>query len=344
MKIAVDAMGGDHAPAIVIEGVVDYIRENQHDDGYKIMLVGKEKEINRELRKYKNFRLDRLEIIDALEEISMKEHFLTYWRKREKTSIKKAIDLVKNNKAKAMVSAGNTGAVMALAKTVLGSIKNIDRPALAIMLPTLKGTSLLVDVGANTNSKPHNLVQFALMGKVYLENIYSIKNPRIGLMNIGEEEVKGNELTKITHNLLKNLDINFIGNIEGRDVYLGEADLIVTDGFTGNVALKVSEGLADVMLSMLRREIMSNIFSKIGFFFLKRSLKRIKNKLDYAEYGGALLLGVNGIVIIGHGSSNAKAIKNAVYLSYKFISQKVLQKISQEIEKSKISLAELKHV
>jgi len=337
-------MGGDHAPAIVIEGVVDYIRENQHDEGYKIVLVGKEKEINKELKKFKNFRRDRLEIVDALEEISMKEHFLSYWRKREETSIKKAIDLVKNNKAKAMVSAGNTGAVMALAKTVLGSIKNIDRPALAIMIPTLKGNSLLVDVGANTDSKPHNLVQFALMGKVYLENIYGIKNPRIGLMNIGEEEVKGNELTKTTHNLLKQLDINFVGNVEGRDVYLGEADLIVTDGFTGNVALKVSEGVVDAMLSMLKREIMSNVFSKIGFFFLKRSLNRIKKKLDYAEYGGALLLGVNGIVIIGHGGSNAKAIKNAVYLSYKFISQKVLQKISQEIEKTQQSIPELNHV
>jgi len=344
IKIAVDAMGGDHAPAIVIEGVVDYIRENQHDEGYKIVLVGKEKEINKELKKFKNFRRDRLEIVDALEEISMKEHFLSYWRKREETSIKKAIDLVKNNKAKAMVSAGNTGAVMALAKTVLGSIKNIDRPALAIMIPTLKGNSLLVDVGANTDSKPHNLVQFALMGKVYLENIYGIKNPRIGLMNIGEEEVKGNELTKTTHNLLKQLDINFVGNVEGRDVYLGEADLIVTDGFTGNVALKVSEGVVDAMLSMLKREIMSNVFSKIGFFFLKRSLNRIKKKLDYAEYGGALLLGVNGIVIIGHGGSNAKAIKNAVYLSYKFISQKVLQKISQEIEKTQQSIPELNHV
>ncbi len=344
IKIAVDAMGGDHAPAVVVEGVVDYIRENQRVEGYKIVLVGKEKEINKELKKYKNFRLDRIEIVDALEEISMKEHFLTYWRKREETSIKKAIDLVHHDKAKAMVSAGNTGAVMALAKTVLGSIKNIDRPALAIMIPTLKGNSLLVDVGANTDSKPHNLIQFALMGKVYLENIYGIKNPRIGLMNIGEEEVKGNELTKTTHNLLKKLDINFIGNVEGRDVYLGEADLIVTDGFTGNVALKISEGVVDVMLSMLKREIMSNIFSKIGFFFLKRSLKRIKKKLDYAEYGGALLLGVNGIVIIGHGGSNAKAIKNAVYLSYKFISQKVLEKISLEIEKTQVSLPELSNV
>jgi glycerol-3-phosphate acyltransferase PlsX len=344
VRIAVDAMGGDHAPAVVIEGVVDYIRENSRDDNYKIVLVGKEKEIHKELKKFRNVRLDRLEIVDALEEISMKEHFLSYWRKREQTSIKKAIDLVKNGKAMAMVSAGNTGAVMALAKNVLGSMKNIDRPALAIMLPTLKGSSLLVDVGANTDSKPHNLVEFALMGKIYLENIVGIKNPRIGLMNIGEEEVKGNELTKTTHNLLKQLDINFIGNVEGRDVYIGEADLIVTDGFTGNVTLKVSEGVVEVMLSMLKREIMSNIFSKIGFFFLKHSLKRIKKKLDYSEYGGALLLGVNGIVIIGHGGSNAKAIKNAISLSYRFVTEKVLDKISQEIGRMQESLKELKYV
>jgi glycerol-3-phosphate acyltransferase PlsX len=231
-----------------------------------------------------------------------------------------------------MVSAGNTGAVMALAKTGLGTIRNIDRPALAIMMPTLKGHSLLVDVGANTDSKPHNLVQFALMGKVFLQNVYGNANPRIALMNIGEEEVKGNELTKATHSLLKNLDINFVGNVEGRDIFLGEADLIVTDGFTGNVTLKVSEGVVEVMLSMLRREIMSNIFSKIGFFFLKKSLKRIRKKLDYSEYGGSLLLGVNGIVVIGHGHSNAKAIKNAIHLSYRFVVENVLNKISTEIE------------
>jgi len=337
-------MGGDHAPAVVIEGVVDYIRENSRDENYKIVLVGKEKEIQKELKKYRNVRLDRLEIVDALEEISMKEQFLSYWRKREQTSIKKAIDLVKNGKAMAMVSAGNTGAVMALAKNGLGSMKNVDRPALAIMLPTLKGSSLLVDVGANTDSKPHNLVEFALMGKIYLENIVGIKNPRIGLMNIGEEEVKGNELAKSTYNLLKQLDINFIGNVEGRDVYIGEADLIVTDGFTGNVTLKVSEGVVEVMLSMLKREIMSNIFSKIGFFFLKHSLKRIKKKLDYSEYGGALLLGVNGIVIIGHGGSNAKAIKNAISLSYRSVTEKVLDKISREIGRMQETLKELKYV
>ena len=343
VKIAVDAMGGDHAPSVVVEGVVEYIRENASSGDFGIILVGKEKEILKELKKYRNFRRELIEIVDAREEISMKEHFLSYWRKRDETSIKKAIDLIKSGEARAMVSAGNTGAVMALAKTSLGSIRSIDRPALAIMVPTLKGNSLLVDVGANTDSKPHNLVQFAMMGKVFLQNVYGNANPRIALMNIGEEEVKGNELTKATHGLLKKLDINFIGNVEGRDVFMGEADLIVTDGFTGNVTLKVSEGVVDVMLSMLRREIMSNIFSKIGFFFLKKSLKRIQKKLDYSEYGGALLLGVNGIVIIGHGRSNPRAIKNAIQLSYRFITERVLEKITTEIEKMQTLALELKN-
>ena len=343
VKIAVDAMGGDHAPSVVVEGVVEYIRENASTGDFGIILVGKEKEILKEMKKYRNYRRELIEIVDAREEISMKEHFLSYWRKREETSIKKAIDLIKSGEARAMVSAGNTGAVMALAKTSLGAIRSIDRPALAIMVPTLKGNSLLVDVGANTDSKPHNLVQFAMMGKVFLQNVYGNANPRIALMNIGEEEVKGNELTKATHALLKKLDINFIGNVEGRDVFMGEADLIVTDGFTGNVTLKVSEGVVDVMLSMLRREIMSNVFSKVGFFFLKKSLKRIQKKLDYSEYGGALLLGVNGIVIIGHGRSNPRAIKNAIHLSYRFITERVLEKITVEIEKMQALTLELKN-
>ncbi len=339
--ISVDAMGGDDAPQIVIEGVVEYLKSNNDTI---ISLVGKERVIKRHLKNYEFKNKDKIIIVDALEEISMKEHFFSYWRKREETSIKKAIDLVKNGKAEAVVSAGNTGAVMALAKTVLGSLKNIERPALAIMVPTLKGESLLVDVGANVDSKPKNLVQFALMGKVFLENVWGIKNPKIALMSIGEEEVKGNELTKTTYNILKQMDINFIGNVEGRDVYIGEADLIVTDGFTGNVTLKVTEGVVDVMLSMLKREIMSNLLAKVGFFFLRSSLKRIKKKLDYAEYGGALLLGVNGIVIIGHGSSNAKAIKNAIHLGKRFIQENVLDKIAVEIDKMQNIFKELKNV
>lgn len=341
LKIAVDAMGGDRAPEEIIKGVVEYIKEFKDSN---VIVVGKEKVIKKELKKYKPEFKHRIEIVDALEEISMREHFFSYWRKREETSIKKALDLVKRNQAQAMVSAGNTGAIMAIAKNVLGPLKSIDRPALAIMIPTLKGNSLLVDVGANVDSKPKNLVQFALMGKVYLENVQGIENPRIALMSIGEEEVKGNELIKRTYNLLKVLDINFIGNIEGREAYLGEADLIVTDGFTGNITLKVSEGVVNVMLSMLKREIMSNILSKIGFFFLKSSLKRIKKKMDYEEYGGALLLGVEGIVIIGHGRSSYRAVKNAIYLGKKFIVENVLEKISKEMEKMHNIVQELKYV
>lgn len=341
MRIAIDAMGGDAAPEVVIDGAVDYLKDN---NDIHLVLVGKEKEIRKEMKKHTIDFPENIEIINAREAIMMREHFFSYWKRREKSSIKKAIDLVKQKKAQAVVSAGNTGAVMAIAKNVLGTMKAIERPALALMVPTLKGNSLLVDVGANVDSKPRNLVQFALMGKVYLENVIGIKNPRIGLMSIGEEDTKGNELTKNTYNILKSMDINFIGNVEGRDVYVGEADLIVTDGFTGNITLKVTEGVVDMLLSMVKREIMGNILSKIGFFFLKSSFRRIIKRMDYSEYGGALLLGVNGIVIIGHGKSNRKAIKNAIHLSKKFISENVLEKISNEIEHMQDNFKELKYV
>jgi phosphate acyltransferase len=330
MKIAVDAMGGDSAPGVVIHGVLNYLKENKD---VTISLVGRAREIKREFKKQ---RLDvpvNLEIINARDHVLMREHFWSYWRRREKTSIKKALDLLKTNAAQAMISAGNTGAVMSIAKSVLGTLEQVERPALALMIPTLNGHSLLVDVGANVDSKPRNLVQFALMGKVYLENVAGIKNPRIGLMSIGEEEARGNELTKTTYNLLKSLDINFAGNVEGRDVYRGAADLIVTDGFTGNVTLKVAEGVVDTMQSMLKREIMSSLLAKVGFFFLKRSLRRIQKRMDYSEYGGALLLGVKGIVIIGHGRSNEKAISSAIHMGRTFVKENVLGKISKEIER-----------
>lgn len=343
MQIAVDAMGGDFAPAVVIEGVADTIRENAAGNDIRFILVGREKEIQRELKKHRNLDRAQIEILNAREEISMKEHFFSYWRRREETSITKAINLVRQKRAQAVVSAGNTGAVMALAKTILGPLANIERPALALMIPTLQGNSLLMDVGANADPKPIHLAQFALMGKVYLERVHGIANPRIGLMSMGEEDSKGNELTKTAHQLLKQLDINFIGNIEGRDIHMGQADLIVTDGFTGNVALKVAEGMVDVISSLLNREIVSNVFSTIGFFFLKRSLKRIQKKLDYSEYGGALLLGVNGLVVIGHGRSNAKAIKNAIVTSEKFVREKVLEKISEELIRMKDTFRELKY-
>ncbi len=330
MKVAVDAMGGDSAPEVVVRGAVGYLKNN---NDLSIVLVGKEKEIKKEFKKHKIDFPGNLEILNAHEKVLMREHFFSYWKKREKTSIKKALDLVKQKKAQAMISAGNTGAVMAIAKTVLGTLERIERPALALMVPTLKGQSLLVDVGANVDSKPKNLVQFALMGKVFLESVIGIKNPRIALMSIGEEETRGNDLIKTTYNILKSMDINFVGNVEGRDVYIGAADLIVTDGFTGNVTLKVTEGVVDVMLSLLKREIMSSIAARLGFFLIKNSFKRIKKKMDYSEYGGALLLGVNGIVIIGHGASNEKAICSAIDLSKRFIKENVLDKISREISR-----------
>ncbi len=344
MKIAVDAMGGDGAPDVVIKGVVDYLIEDNCEDSPVIVLVGKEKVIKKELKKHMLRDYSHLEILNAKESISMKEHFFSYWKKRNETSVKIGLDLVKKKGAQAMFSAGNTGAVMAISKNVLGPIEEIDRPALALMLPTLKGSSLLMDVGANVDPKPRNMVQFALMGKVFLENVYGKKNPRIAMMNIGEENGKGNSLIKRTHPILEKMDINYIGNIEGRDVYAGDADLIITDGFTGNVALKVSEGVVDTMLSMLDREITSGILSKLGFFFLKSSLKRVKKRLDYSEYGGALLLGVKGLVIIGHGKSSEKAIKNAIILGKKFVSGNVLEKISAELGKMKEVFKELKYV
>jgi phosphate acyltransferase len=344
MTIAVDAMGGDHAPQAVIEGVAEALAAENRSEPFRIILVGREKEIQKELRKYPRANRNRIDIVDAREAISMKDHLLTYWRKRTDTSIHKAIELVKNSRAQAMISAGNTGAVMAVAKTVLGSLPHIDRPALSVMVPTLKGSALVLDVGANSDSKPHNLVEFALMGKIYLETIHGIHNPRIGLMNIGEEEAKGNELTKAAHAMLKNVpSLNFIGNVEGRDIHLGEADLIVTDGFTGNITLKVTEGVMDTLLPMLRREIMGNLLAKIGLFFLNKSLNRISRRMDYAETGGALLLGVNGIVIIGHGRSSPRAIRNAIHLGCRFISNHVQEKIGSEIEALQRTLTELKY-
>lgn len=341
MRVAVDAMGGDSAPGVVIRGTIGCLKDN---DDISIFLVGKEKEIKKEFRKNKFNFPGNLEIVNAHEHVLMREHFFSYWKKREKTSIKKALDLVKSQKAQAMVSAGNTGAVMAMSKDVLGTLRLIDRPALALLMPTLTGQSLILDVGANVDPKPKNLVQFAIMGKVFMENVMGIKNPRIALMSIGEEEAKGNELIKTTYQHLKAMNINFVGNVEGRDVFNGAADLIVTDGFTGNVTLKVTEGTVDIVLALLKREIMSSIVARVGFFLLSNAIRRIQKKMDYAEYGGALLLGVNGIVIIGHGSSNEKAIHNAIVLSKRFIKENILGKITEEIERLQDRFKELKYV
>ncbi len=343
LQIAIDAMGGDHAPAAIIEGAVQSLRSCTSEEGLCALLVGREKEISKELRRFPGLDPSRYEIVDARETISMKDHLRHYWRRKSESSISKTLQLVRDGRAAAAFSAGNSGAVMTLAREMLGSPAGVERPALALMIPTLNGQSLLVDVGATADPKARHLAQFALMGKIYLQTVHGISNPRIGLVSIGEEEAKGNELTKQAHQLLKGMDINFIGNIEGKDVFLGAADVIVTDGFTGNVALKVTEGVVEVVLSMLRREITSNLFSKIGFFFLQRSLGRIKRRLDYTETGGALLLGVNGLVMVGHGRSSARAIASAITLSRTFVRERVNERISQEMQRMGSAFKELNY-
>jgi len=323
-KIAIDVMGSDRGPSTVIEGAVQASKEFD----IPLILVGKRDIIEKELSKHGRFQ--KVEIVNAPEHISMRDGVLKIL-KRTGTSIRKAIELVKEGVAGGVVSAGNTAAVTALSKTILCPIEGIDRPALAVIIPTQQGSTLLLDVGANANCKPINLLQFAIMGSIFMKKLVGIENPRVALMSIGEEEEKGNELIKDSIPLLKNSNLNFIGNVEGKDLYKGLADVIVCDGFTGNVALKVSEGTAEILLSLLKREIGKNIWAKIGYLFMKRALKKFRKNVDYSSYGGALLLGVKGIAVVGHGRSDANAIKNAIKVARDFIRNKIPEKIRTEI-------------
>lgn len=326
-KIAIDVMGSDRGPSVIVEGAVQAARELDT----KLILVGKKDIIEREISKYGG-NFSKIEIVNAPEHISMRDGILRIL-KRTGTSIRKAIELVKEGIAGGVVSAGNTAAVMALSKTILGPIEGIDRPALAVVIPTQQGSTLLLDVGANADCKPINLLQFAVMGAVFMRKLLNVENPRVALMSIGEEEEKGNELIKESIPLFKNSSLNFIGNVEGKDLYKGLADVIVCDGFTGNVALKVSEGTAEILLSLLRKEIGKNLWAKIGYLFMKRALKKFRKKVDYSSYGGALLLGVNGIAVVGHGRSDSHAIKNAIKVARDFIRNRIPEKIRTEIIK-----------
>ncbi len=325
MKIALDAMGGDYAPKVAIEGAIQASEELN----IEIYLVGVEKLIKKEFDRHKK-RNAKITIVDAPEVIRMGESIFSF-RKKKKSSIRVGTQLVKKGEANAFVSAGDTGAIMFISKTILGAMEGVERPALALIVPTLKGVSLLIDVGANTDCKPRHLKQFAFMGKVFMETAFGQKNPRVGLMSIGEEELKGNELIKEAYFELKNSPLNFIGNLEGKDIYKGIADVIVCDGFTGNVALKVTEGIIEVLFSMMRREIMQNFLSKVGYLLMKRALKKLKKQVDYTEYGGALLLGLNGVCIVGHGRSNAYAIKNAIRMAKDFVKNRVQERIKIEL-------------
>ncbi len=305
--VAVDAMGGDNAPAVEVEGAVIAARKW----GMAIVLVGDTDRITDELGKHDTDNL-LISIQHASEVVGMDDAASDALRRKKDSSIRVAYDLVKANKAHAVVSAGNSGATMAAGMFVAKRIDGIERPAIATILPNLDGQTLLLDVGGNVDCKPIHLEHFAIMGDVYARQLMGKKSPRIGLLSNGAEEKKGNELTRETHQLLQNHDFNYIGYVEGRDIYTGEVDVVVCDGFVGNVALKVSEGLAESISQMLQKELISRFLAKIGYLLARPAFKAFKKKVDYAEYGGAPLLGIQGTSIICHGGSNVKAVTNAI--------------------------------
>lgn len=332
MRIAVDAMGGDFAPGEIVKGA---LRSAMAYPDIEVILVGQPERIEECLPK--NDRPKNISIKVTSEVVEMDEHPAQAVRKKKDSSIVVSTRMVKDGEADAIVSAGSTGAQMAAALLGIGRIKGIDRPAIVTVLPTLEGGKLVLDVGANPDAKPEHLVQYAMMGSIYAERILGIENPKVGLLNIGGEEGKGNELTQATYPLLKEVPLNFIGNIEGRDVPYGRADVVVCEGFVGNVLLKTTEGLAGALFQLIKEKITSTPVRKLGALAVKPGLKEIGKMLDYAEYGGAPLLGVNGISIICHGSSNEKAIFNAIRVAKECVESRFLEKIREELPRFSVN-------
>ncbi len=328
MRIVVDAMGGDYAPQAVVAGAVDAV--NEFDA--KIVLVGIKDQIQTELNRYK-FPSQNVQIVHAPEVVEMNEPAVTSIRKKRNSSITIGINLLKEGEYKAFISAGNTGAAVAAATVNLGMMPGVDRPAIGLVIPTLKRFGFLIDVGANTDPKPEHLLQSALMAKVYTQKVLNIANPAIGLLNIGEEEGKGSDFHKETFKLLSERLPNFIGNVEANEVFKGRCDCIICDGFVGNVVIKVSEGLMESAAALLRREIKKSPVALAGAFLMKSRLNHIKKYADYSEYGGAPLLGVNGIVMISHGRSNPKAIKNAIRAAKREVEHNMLSAMIDEVTK-----------
>jgi glycerol-3-phosphate acyltransferase PlsX len=326
MRIAVDAMGGDHAPLVNVDGAIAAAREY----GIASLLVGRSDELSRLLAD-SGYRGDKIEIVDATEVVTMDDPATAAIRKKRNSSIRVAANCVRDGRAAGLVSAGHTGAAMVSAKMVIGTIQGVDRPALATILPNLSGHCLLLDVGANPDARTEHFKEFAVMGSIYAQLIFGKANPSIGLMSIGEEDTKGSASTKEAFKSLKETGLNFVGNVEGRDVFDGKVDVIVTDGFTGNVILKVSEALAEMVEKLLREEIKKTLQASVGFLLSRSAFRSFKSRIDYSEYGGAPLLGVKGCVIICHGRSSAKAIKNAIRLAAEFSRQGLAEKIQSSI-------------
>lgn len=329
MKIALDAMGGDYAPQVEIEGAIQAATELN----ISLILVGNKEVLESELEKRGATHLP-ITVQNATEVVAMHESPSTALRKKKDSSIRVAFDLVRRGEADAAVSAGNSGATMATAMFALKRLAGVDRPAIATVMPTLKGNAVVLDVGGNVECKPAHLAQFAVMGEVYAKYVLGIDNPRIGLLSNGTEEEKGTATTRQAHAMLKNSSLNYAGYIEGRDIYNGTIDVIVCDGFVGNVVLKVSEGLADALGKMLKDEISKSLFAKVGFLLAKKSFKQLKKRMDYAEYGGAPLLGIDGVGFICHGGSNAKAIKNAIRYAAEYVKNNTNKHLLEELEKN----------
>ncbi|WP_196591776.1 phosphate acyltransferase PlsX [Pectinatus frisingensis] len=336
MKIALDAMGGDYAPEQIIAGAIDAARSFDCE----IVLVGDQKQIYEQLNKVSDWNQLKISVHHATEVIEMGEHPVAAVRKKKDSSLVVTAQLVKSGECDAAISAGSTGAAVTSALFVLGRIVGIDRPTIATPIPTGHSVTLLMDSGANVDCKPKHLVQGAIMGSIYSECVFGIKKPRVGLLNIGEESTKGNEQVQGTYPLLQNMKtINFRGNAEGRDITNGRFDVVVCDGFVGNVVLKFAEGLAKTLLRLMRETIIKGgIMAKIGALLLSPTLKKFARKIDYAEYGGAPLLGVDGCYIIAHGSSNAKAIKSAIGVACEYVKQDVVNRIRENIQKEEMPI------
>lgn len=329
MKIIVDGMGGDHAPAVVVEGAVEAVK--LLPDQYQVCLVGKEEMLYEELEKYR-YNKEQLTVVDAREVIGMEDAPVKAVRSKKDSSMVKGINMVKSGEGDVFVSAGNSGALMAGGLFILGRIQGIDRPAIASVYPVLGGSpQLLVDAGANSECKPSNLLEFAMMGSIYAEKVWNRKEPAVGLVNLGVEENKGSTLTKVAYELLGRSGLNFIGNVEARELPGGVCDVIVCDGFTGNVILKLTEGFALHILQLLKKRFTEGTRAKLGALMLKEKLQGLKTEFDYSEYGGAPILGVKGAIVKMHGSSNANAVKNTIIKSIPYIEGKVVDKIQQSV-------------
>ncbi len=332
-RIAVDAMGGDHAPGPVVDGALAAARYS----GVAVTLVGRPDAVDAELARHPDAATLDVEVVAAADVVAMNESPASALRRKPRASIRVATELVRDGEAAAVVSAGHTGAAVVAAHAAFGMLKGVDRPALAPAVPTRTGMAVLLDAGATVECKPAHLLQFGVMGAVYARTLLGVDAPRVGLLSIGEEEGKGNDLTKEAYRLLKAAPLTFVGNVEARDVFSGRADVIVCDGFTGNVVLKLSEGLVEMVEEQLGAELSSTFSSQVGYLLSRRAYRRFRKRVDYSEYGGAPLLGVSGLVLVCHGRSSAKAIRNAVVAASRFVADGVLARVEQRVADAMVS-------